>query len=63
MFLKEYLNDIKNIKNRQALTKIRISAHSLQIEKRKYCRPEIYQENKEFVNFVQKTHVMMIFTV
>ena len=35
VFLEEYLNDIKNIKFRQALTKIRISAHSLQIKKGK----------------------------
>ena len=61
VFLEEYLNDIKNIKYRQALSKIRIIAHSLQIE-REDIVDQSYQENKEFVNFVQKMHVMIKFT-
>ena len=64
VFLEEYLNDIKNIKYRQALTKIRISAHSLQIKKGRYCRPVIPREQKNCtenacdneIHFLTKCH-------
>ena len=60
VFLEENLNDIKDIKYRQALAKIRISAHSLQIEKGRYCRQVIPREQRIlYRNFVQKMHVMM----
>ena len=35
---------LKILRHRQALTKIRISAHILQIEKGRYCRPVIPRE-------------------
>ena len=39
-----YFQTIHSLRHRQALTKIRISAHILQIEKGRYCRPVIPRE-------------------
>ena len=39
--LEKYLENIKNVKHRQAFTKLRISAHPLQIEVGRYVRPKV----------------------
>ena len=44
--LEDYLCEIKKIKYRQALTKLRISAHCLEIEKGRYYRPVVPRENR-----------------
>ena len=41
MNFENYLNDIKSFRHRQAYTKLRISAHNLEVEKGRYCRPKI----------------------
>ena len=62
------MNDIKNIKYRRALTKIRTSAQSLQIEKEIYCRPVIPREQTiciistenacdDEIHFLTKCHI------
>ena len=42
----EYLNQLPFFKSRQSLTKLRISAHTLEIERGRYKRPIIPRENR-----------------
>ena len=56
-----YLNDIKSIKERTALTKLRLSNHSLMIKKRRHRNLD---RNLRFVRFAQmlfKTKYLLLF--
>ena len=60
IFFEQYLNDVNNFKFRQSLTKVRISAHQLEIEKGRYYRPVIARELR-LCKFAHKELVMMKF--
>ena len=44
--LENYLIDIKNFKYRQAITKLRISAHQLEVERGRYFRPIVPRDQR-----------------
>lgn len=46
ILLEDYLTDVTNEYHRKALTKLRISAHNLQIERGRYTIPYTQKENR-----------------
>ena len=54
--MESYLDILKNFKHRQALTKLQISAHSLQVEVGRYARPKI-PRNERFCKLCSSVSV------
>ena len=48
VFFEKYLYEIKNMKHKIALSRFRLSNHNLLIEKRRYFRPTIEQNNMKY---------------